>query len=368
MNEAALRALASRLKAQALGMGFSQVGIGSARVHADEAHLMNWLGRHFEGEMAWMARHPQRRARPDTLVPGTLRVISVALNYWPKAAADADGVLSDPSRAYIARYALGRDYHRIMRPRLAALGDWLNKALEATPPSSEGHQYRAFVDSGPLLERALAREAGLGFIGKHTCLIHPDEGSWFLLGELLTNLPLPVDPPYAGEHCGRCSACIDVCPTGAIVAPYQLDARRCISYLTIEFDGVIPVALRRPIGNRIFGCDDCQLVCPWNRHAVGAMERDLAPRHGLDAPSLESLWEWDEATYLARTEGSPLRRMGYRGFRRNLAVALGNAIFSLEAGTPDDAGARELRARLAAALGGADELVAEHIAWALGTG
>lgn len=364
MDEGELRALAGRLKAQALGMGFSQVGIGGTRVPVDERHLMNWLARHFEGEMDWMARHPLRRGQVDTLVPGTLRVISVALNYWPNGAADAQDVLANPSRAYIARYALGRDYHRIMRPRLAALGDWLNHALEED--ASGGRRYRAFVDSGPLLERALAREAGLGFIGKHTCLIHPDEGSWFFLGELLTDLPLPLDPPFANDHCGHCTACIDVCPTGAIVAPYQLDARRCISYLTIEFDGVIPPELRRPIGNRIFGCDDCQLVCPWNRHAVGSLEGDLGPRHGLDAPDLTSLWDWDEATFLARSEGSALRRMGYRGFRRNLAVAIGNAIHALETKAPQDTMSRTLRHALEAALPAADGLVAEHIDWALG--
>lgn len=376
MNAAELRALAGALKSKALSLGFSQVGVSRPNLAADERHLMDWLARNYHGEMDWMARHPGRRSRPHELVPGTLRIISVTLNYWPREAAPAEALLETPERGYISRYALGRDYHRIMRPRLATLGRWLMETATARHPApqrgveadpSHTRPMRPFVDSAPLLERAIGRDAGLGFIGKHTNLIHPDEGSWFFIGELVTDLPLPTDPPFLGQHCGSCQDCIDICPTQAIVAPYQLDARRCISYLTIEYDGIIPEPLRRPIGNRIFGCDDCQLVCPWNRHAQPSLEPDLGPRHGLDAPSLETLWRWDETSFLAHTEGSPLRRMGYQKFRRNLAVALGNGLRERGAyGDADsEAWVQRVRVALQAARPSASALLAPHIDWAL---
>lgn len=340
-------ALASAIKSWGGELGFQQVGIATAALAEDEVHLVNWLARGYHGEMAYMARHGTRRSRPAELCPGTLRIISVRLDYYPAGAAAAEGVLRDPKRGYIARYALGRDYHRLMRARLRRLARRVEEAIGS-------YGYRVFSDSAPVLEKALARNAGLGFIGKNTNLIHPRAGSWFFLGEIYTDLPLPADPPQVTAHCGRCRACIEVCPTGAIVAPYRLDARRCISYLTIEHRGPIPEALRPLIGNRIYGCDDCQLVCPWNRFARLGCERDFEPRHGLDAPELTALFLWSEAEFRRRTEGSAIRRVGYAGWLRNLAVALGNA-----PGTPAVIAA--LRARCSHPSG----LVREHVVWAL---
>ncbi|MEW6166628.1 MAG: tRNA epoxyqueuosine(34) reductase QueG [Pseudomonadota bacterium] len=328
-------------------LGFSDAGISTRNLAADLAHLRDWLAQGRHGGMAYMQRDPALRSEPARLRPGTLSVISARMPY-PGAGTQALALLEDGERAYIARYALGRDYHRVLRARLLKLGRRIEQAVGA-------HGYRVLCDSAPALEKALARDAGLGWIGKHTLLLHRDAGSFFLLGEIYTDLPLPDARTAAvADACGRCRACIRICPTQAIVAPYQLDARRCISYLTIEHHGAIPEDLRPLIGNRIFGCDDCQIVCPWNRYAQRSDEPDFAPRHGLDAPRLVDLFGWDETEWLQRTEGMALRRTGYARWLRNLAVALGNAPTSPEV-------VAALRARAAYP----DEIVREHVAWAL---
>ena len=339
-------ALARAIKSWGRTLGFQQVGITRTELGRDEAHLERWLalGRH--GDMGWMARHGRRRSRPAALVPGTVTVISVRMDYLPPAVADAWSVMADPTLGFVSRYALGRDYHKVLRRRLQRLADRIE---ETVGPFG----YRAFVDSAPVLEKALARNAGLGWIGKHTNLINRRAGSWFFLGELYTDLPLPPDPP-ASEHCGTCRACLDACPTDAIVAPFELDARRCISYLTIELEGSIPPPLRPLMGNRVYGCDDCQLVCPWNKFAALSVEPDFAARHGLDAPGLIELFAWDEETFLARTAGSAIRRIGHVRWLRNIAVALGNAPRS-------DA----VRAALAARRDHPSGTVREHVTWAL---
>ena len=337
--------LADSIKAWGRELGFQAVGIADTGLGEAEARLAAWLARGFHGEMAYMARHGTRRTRPADLVPGTLRIVSVRMDYLPDEA-DPAAILDDPARAFVSRYALGRDYHKVLRQRLQRLAD---RITESIGPFG----YRAFVDSAPVMEKALAAKAGLGWIGKHSNLLDRDAGSWFFLGELYTDLPLPVDQPV-GEHCGTCSSCIDCCPTRAIVAPYQVDARRCISYLTIELQGPIPLAFRRAIGNRVYGCDDCQQVCPWNRFAVPTDASDFAPRHGLDSATLLELFAWSDREFLDRTAGSAIRRIGYHRWQRNLAVALGNAPTSA-------AVVQALRARLS----GADDLVAEHIRWAL---
>ena len=333
------------LRAMAAEFGFDALGVTGVALPQDEVYLQRWLAAGRHGTMSWMARHGLRRARPAELVPRTIRVISVRMNYLPRAR-DAAAVLADPQAAYISRYALGRDYHKLMRRRLARFADRLASRIGT-------FDYRAFVDSAPVLEKALARQAGLGWVGKHTNVISRDAGSWFFLGEIYTDLPLPVDQPVSA-HCGSCRRCIDVCPTDAIVAPYQLDARRCISYLTIEHDGPIPEALRPAIGNRIYGCDDCQLVCPWNRYAQQTAEADFAPRHGLDNTSLAALFAWRENEFTDRLAGSAIRRIGYRRWLRNIAVALGNAT-----------GSESARQALASRRESADPLVREHIQWAL---
>lgn len=338
-------AIAARLKALALEAGFQRCGISGVDLGADEAYLRDWLAQGLYGSMDWMARHGDKRARPPELVPGTVRVLSVGLDYGQDAD-EAWANLRDGERAYVARYALGRDYHKLMRQRLQRLAD--SVAAEIGP---FGH--RVFVDSAPVLERALARDAGLGWIGKHTCLIDRDGGSWFFLGEIYLDLPLPVDPP-ASAHCGTCTRCIDVCPTAAIVAPYRLDARRCIAYLTIEHEGAIDEALRPLIGNRIFGCDDCQLACPWNKFARRTDEPDFRARNGLDHATLAELFAWSEEEFLQRTEGTAIRRSGHRRWLRNLAIALGNA-----PSTPATLAALESRRDCE------DPLVREHVAWAL---
>ena len=337
--------LAARLRTMAQELGFHRFGVSAVALGEDEGHLRDWLARGLHGSMHWMARHGDKRSRPDELVPGTLRVISVGLDYGQDADA-AWANLADTERAYVARYALGRDYHKLMRQRLQKLADRI--AAEVGP---FGH--RVFVDSAPVLERALARNGGLGWIGKHTCLIDRDGGSWFFLGEIYVDLPLPVDEP-ATAHCGTCSRCIEICPTGAITAPYRLDARRCISYLTIEHEGAIDEELRPLIGNRIFGCDDCQLVCPWNKFARRTDEPDFRARNGLDRASLAELFAWSEAEFLQRTEGSAIRRSGHARWLRNIAVALGNA-----PSTPEVLRALESRREAE------DPVVREHVAWAL---
>ncbi len=339
-------ALAADIKAWGRALGLTGVGIADTDLAVAEGRLADWLAAGCHGEMDYMARHGTRRSRPAELVPGTVRVVCARLDYLPTAA-DPAVVLGDPTRAFVSRYALGRDYHKVLRARLARLA-----ARIAAAAGPFGH--RVWVDSGPVLEKPLAEKAGLGWIGKHTNLIAREAGSWFFLGEIYTDLPLPADAP-ATAHCGRCRACLDVCPTRAIVAPYRLDARLCISYLTIELAGPIPEPLRAPLGNRIYGCDDCQLVCPWNRFARRSTEADFQPRHGLDAPALVALFAWNEEEFRARTAGSAIRRIGYARWLRNLAVALGNA-------APDAAA----RHALAARADHTDPVVREHVAWALG--
>jgi epoxyqueuosine reductase len=326
--------------------GFADVGVTGIALEEDEARLLAWLKAGFHGEMGYMERHGTLRSRPAELKPGTLRVLSLRMDYWPGKARDAQQVLEDPQLGYVSRYALGRDYHKVLRQNLARFAEDL--ARLAGP-----HDYRVYVDSAPLLEKALARNAGLGWIGKHTNLIARDAGSYFFLGEVLTTLPLAVDAP-ASAHCGSCSACLPACPTQAIVAPHRLDARRCISYLTIELKGSIPEEFRAAIGNRIYGCDDCQLVCPWNKFAQAASHPDFKVRHGLDAPRLSELLGWSLGDFHERTEGSAIRRIGYESFLRNVAVALGNA-------PPDEGNRRALLARRF----DASSLVREHVAWAL---
>jgi epoxyqueuosine reductase len=338
--------LAGDIKRWGQALGFQQLGITDVELSAAEAHLLDWLAAGRHGEMGYMLRQGTRRSRPPALLPGTIRVISARMDYYPAGAADTRAVLDDDGLGFVARYALGRDYHKLIRKRLEHLARQITQAIGT-------HCYRVFSDSAPVLEKALAEKAGLGWIGKHTNLLHRKAGSWFFLGEIYTDLPLPLDQP-ADNHCGRCRACIDICPTGAIVAPYELDARLCISYLTIELRGSIPVELRRSIGNRIFGCDDCQLVCPWNRFARPTQERDFAPRQQLDASRLLDLFIWTEAEFRERTRGSAIRRIGYAGWLRNIAVALGNA-------TTSDAVLTALQAR----LHDPSPLVREHVAWAL---
>ncbi len=317
LNPDTLAQLRRRLDELGAELGFQQVGVTGVDLPEDEGRLLEWLAQGRHGGMAFMSRHGTKRSRPAELIPGTLRVISVRMDCFAPDGRPGTEVLADPELGYVARYALGRDYHHILRPRLQKLASRLEQ--EVGP-----FGYRAFVDSGPVMEKPLARNAGLGWIGKHTNLINREAGSQFVLGELLTDLPLPLDSP-ASDHCGSCSACIPACPTGAITAPYQLDARLCISYLTIEHHGPIPEPLRPAIGNRIFGCDDCQLACPWNKFAQLAADPGFRARNGMDAPALVELLGWTEAEYLSRTEGSALRRLGYLRFLRNVAIGLGNA-------------------------------------------
>jgi epoxyqueuosine reductase len=341
-----LARLAIDIKQWSRELGFAAAGIAGVELGEDEAHLRDWLAQGQHGGMDYMARHGDKRSRPAELLPGTLRVVSVRMDYGTGEDAAAWDTLADGERAYVARYALGRDYHKLMRARLQKLADRIAAAVG-------GFGYRVFVDSAPVLERALARNAGLGWIGKNACLIDRDSGSWFFLGELYTDLPLPVDAP-ASAHCGTCTRCIEICPTQAIVAPNRIDARRCISYLTIESPGPIPEEFRTAIGNRIFGCDDCQLACPWNKFARRFDEPDFRARNALDTASLADLFAWDEDEFLRRTEGSAIRRTGWPGWLRNLAVALGNA-----PSTPAVLAALESR------RDHPSELVREHVAWAL---
>ncbi len=339
------RTLAGHIKEWARELGFQQAGIADIGLEPAGERLRRWLQLGYQGEMEWMARHGSKRWRPQELVPGTLRVISVRMDYRPPEQ-DPRRQLEDPAGAYVSRYALGRDYHKLMRKRLQQLA----RRIEAEVGS---FGYRVFVDSAPVMEKPLAVKAGLGWMGKHTNLVNRDAGSWFFLGELFTDLPLPADRPVK-DHCGRCQACLDLCPTGAIVEPYLVDARRCISYLTIEHPGPIPEALRPMMGNRIYGCDDCLLACPWNRFSSPTREDDFLPRQGLDRATLLELFHWDEETFLKRTEGSAIRRIGYQRWQRNLAVALGNA-------SPAAAVIQALQERLLDAT----PLVAEHLRWAL---
>jgi epoxyqueuosine reductase len=342
----AMQALAQQVKNWGAALGFQQVAITDANTGEHEAHLQRWLEKDFHGDMDYMQKHGTKRTRPNELLPGTVRVISVRMDYSTDANDTAEKLLTETDKAYISRYALGRDYHKLMRKRLAQLAE----KIESVLPSHN----RVFVDSAPVLERALAERAGLGWIGKNTMLINSKAGSYFFLGEIYTDAELPVDPPQEVMHCGSCTACIPACPTGAIVAPHQLDARRCISYLTIELHGSIPEDLRPLMGNRIYGCDDCQLVCPWNKFAQLSHEIDFTARHNLDNATLIDLFNWTEEKFLANTEGSAIRRIGYQRWLRNVAVALGNASSSTE-----------IIDALTKRLHDTSELVVEHIHWAL---
>lgn len=338
--------LADSIKEWGRELGFQAVGISDTSLDDAESRLLEWLARGHHGEMDYMAKHGVKRARPGELVPGTLRVISVRMDYYPPHAKDAWEVLEDGDKAFISRYALGRDYHKVMRTRLEQLAGRVRAAVG-------DFSYRVFTDSAPVMEVELAQKARLGWRGKHTLLLSREQGSWFFLGELYTDLPLPIDVPQE-SHCGTCSRCIDICPTQAIIAPYELDARRCISYLTIEFKGSIPLELRPLLGNRIYGCDDCQLVCPWNSFAQASLEKDFAVRHGMDDVSLAELFVWDAMTFKDRFAGSAIYRIGHEQWLRNIAVALGNAPRNLQI-------AHALRTR----AGDASALVREHVAWAL---
>ena len=339
--------LAERIKTWGRELGFQQVGITGVDLAEDEQQLHDWLAQGQHGEMDYMQRHGDKRSRPQALIPGTLRIVSVRLDYGTSDDAAAWQTLEDGERAYVARYALGRDYHKVLRGKLQKLAERIRGEI-----GPFGH--RVFVDSAPVLERALARNAGLGWIGKNTCLINKDAGSWFFLGEIYLDLPLPVDTP-ASAYCGTCTRCIDICPTQAIIAPNRVDARRCISYLTIELKGSIPEEFRAAIGNRIFGCDDCQLVCPWNKFAKRTDEPDFRARNNLDHATLAELFGWTEAQFLQRSEGSAIRRSGYESWLRNIAVALGNA-----ASSPQVLAALQSRSAHESAV------VREHVAWALG--
>ncbi len=339
-------ALADDIRRWGKTLGFQEIGIADTDLAAEERRLLDWLAAGRHGSMDYMARHGALRARPADLVPGTIRVITARMNYRPPGARASDEVLADPAKAYIARYALGRDYHKVLRERLAELAARIRAAVGE-------FRYRVFTDSAPVLEVALGARSGLGWRGKHTLLLTREAGSWFFLGEIYTDLPLPPTPPQ-DAHCGSCVACIDSCPTGAIVAPYELDARRCISYLTIELRGSIPEDLRPLIGNRVYGCDDCQLCCPWNRFAGDADEPAFAVRNGLDAADLVALFAWTEAQFNARLSGTAIRRIGYECWSRNLAVGLGNA--------PRTAA---VVAALAARADDRSALVREHVEWAL---
>ncbi len=339
-------ALAADIRRWGVEFGFQQVGIADCDLSAAEAGLLDWLAQGRHGDMDYMARHGTKRTRPAQLVPGTVRVIAARMNYWPGGAAESWGVVHAPARAYVSRYALGRDYHKVMRARLQKLADRIADAVGA-------FRYRAFTDSAPVMEVEIARKAGLGWRGKHTLLLNREAGSYFFLGEIYTDLPLPVDAPQS-DHCGSCRKCIDVCPTQAITEPYRIDARRCISYLTIELKDSIPEVLRPLVGNRVYGCDDCQLVCPWNKFAQTSAEPDFAVRNGLDSAMLVDLFGWSERDFDTKLAGSAIHRIGYERWLRNLAVGLGNAPSS-------PATISALRAR----IDHPSAMVREHVAWAL---
>lgn len=342
----ALEDFPERIRQWALELGFSDVGITRPETGVHAQRLQQWLAQGLHGEMEWMKHHGDKRYTPTSLVPGTERVISVRMDY--RHAPDSpQQVLGDREKAYVSRYAVGRDYHKLIRKRLTHLAKRIDEALD-------GYDYRAFTDSAPVMEKALAQRAGLGWIGKNTLVLTPKAGSWFFLGEIFTSAPLPETPSFEKNHCGSCSACLEICPTNAFVGPYILDARRCISYLTIELKGAIPEELRPLMGNRVFGCDDCQLVCPWNRFSNPTRETDFHPRHNLDNSTLAELFRWTEPEFLQRTEGSAIRRTGYEGWLRNLAVGLGNAPTTIPV-----IEALKFRADYPS------ELVREHVRWAL---
>lgn len=346
-------------------LGFQQLGVSDISLSKHEKHLNDWLDSGFHGEMGYMFKHGTKRSHPEELVDNTCRVLSVRMDYMPPDCELSDAVLANPEQGFISRYALGRDYHKVMRKRLQKLSEKIQHEIGT-------FGYRVFVDSAPVLEKALAEKSGLGWIGKHSNLINKKAGSWFFLGEIYTDLPLPLSQDQTKtktnvesknnnetqNHCGNCTACIDICPTKAIVAPYKVDARRCISYLTIELHGPIPVEFRKAIGNRIYGCDDCQLCCPWNRFSQHTLEQDFFARHPLDAPALTNLFLWDEKTFLKNTEGSAIRRIGYQSWLRNIAVALGNAPTSGKV-------IQVLETKKAKLIEAGYDMVIEHIDWAL---
>ncbi|WP_414718846.1 tRNA epoxyqueuosine(34) reductase QueG [Sulfuricella sp.] len=341
-----LRQIAANIKAWGMELGFQAIGIAGTDLGQAEVRLLEWLAQGCYGEMDYMANHGVKRSRPQELVPGTLRVITARMAYFPPQARDSIAVMEDGSKAFISRYALGRDYHKLIRARLQKLAEKIQREIGP-------FQYRAFTDSAPVMEVELASKSGLGWRGKHSLLLSRTAGSWFFLGEIYTDLPLPIDEPEQ-NHCGTCTSCMTSCPTDAIVAPYQVDARRCISYLTIELKGSIPKELRPLIGNRVYGCDDCQLACPWNKFGQLTREPDFAVRHGLDNASLIELFLWNEKEFDSRLAGSPIRRIGHERWLRNLAVGLGNARPAVE-----------ITAALRQRLNHPSELVREHVAWAL---
>lgn len=334
-----------------MALGFNHIGITDTNLQAAEAEHQAWIAKGFHGEMDYMAKHGVKRTRPEELVPNTIRVISARLDYLPPNAADSETVMQDSSKAFISRYALGRDYHKVMRNKLQKLSEKIQS--EITQLNINNFSYRVFTDSAPVLEVALAEKAGLGWRGKHTLLLNKNRGSWFFLGEIYTNLPLSIDAP-SPNHCGTCSSCIDICPTQAITAPYEVDARRCISYLTIELKGSIPLEFRPLIGNRVYGCDDCQLVCPWNKFAEITKEPDFAVKNGLDNISLVECFYWSEDTFKQKMAGSAIYRIGYSQWLRNIAVGLGNAKT-----TPEVIKALQSR------INDESELLREHVGWAL---
>lgn len=345
--------LATDIKRWGRELGFQQVGIADADLSQHEPAFKAWVKAGYHGSMEWITAHGNKRTRPHELLPGTLRVISVRLDYLPGDTQQIK-ILKDSSKAYVSRYALGRDYHKLIRKRLSVLAKRIEDALPDTLKPDGTRQMRAFTDSAPVLERPLAEKAGLGWTGKHTLIINSTAGSWFFLGEVFTYLPLPVDQSVQPNQCGDCTACLTVCPTDAFPEPYTLDARRCISYLTIEHKGVIAEEFREPMGNRVFGCDDCQAICPWNKYATPTQETDFLPRHGLANSDLLTLFNWDEVTFLKNTEGSAIRRIGYERWLRNLSIGLGNA-----------PSAKNIIGALNAKLGKFGEVVDEHIHWAL---
>ena len=345
MTDIDFNQFATDIKRWGIELGFQEVSITDIDLSKYEHHLKDWIDRNYHGAMSYMAENHDKRCHPEQLVPGTIRVVCVRMDYAIDSM-DSLASVENTGKAYVSRYARGRDYHKLIRRRLQKLAHLIQD--KAGP-----FGYRAFVDSAPVLERALAEKSGMGWIGKNTMLINKNAGSWFFLGELFTDLPLPIDDPVS-DHCGSCSACLEICPTNAFVKPNLLDAKRCISYLTIELRTSIPEEFRKPMGNRIFGCDDCQLVCPWNKFSKATSEKDFSPRHGLDDAQLVDLFSWTEREFLKRTEGSAIRRIGYDCWLRNIAIALGNAPSS-----------NEILAALRYRLNNVSAMVNEHIEWAL---
>ena len=353
----ALQSLVEDIQQWGKELGFQQIGISDISLNEHRGYLQQWLDKGYHGDMQWMVTHQDKRNFPDTLVPNTIRVISARIDYLPENPRHIQ-TLKQGNKAYISRYAHGRDYHKLIRKRLSQLAKKIESAYQALCTDNQWSlptvSQRAFVDSAPVLEKALAEKAGLGWIGKNTLVLNQHAGSWFFLGEILTSIPLPINHDIAENKCGECTACIKVCPTDAFVAPYQLDATRCISYLTIELKESIPEEFREPIGNRVFGCDDCQSICPWNKYAQHSQEQDFSPRHELDHSDLATLFSWSEEEYLNNTEGSAIRRIGYERWLRNLAIGLGNA--------PKSSAIVEL---LRARQNFPSIMVQEHIQWAI---